>query len=328
MASYRIFCVYTCLSLTLVLLGCSQPQSIVKSEYQYQYTQNKVVDGKLSKNGHYTALLDINNLTLWNNQNRSVVSTWATPFNAYHTAISNDNKRLVIAGKFQIAIFEAGNDQPTRQWDAQSFLDHATVTLIQLHDSGNIVLVGMSDGGILFFDLRKGLHSKFAMHTGPVSQLIYQSSAAIWSASTDGSIALWQPSDGKLLQEHQLPHRVMALAVSDKLMFAADNLYTQKIWTQSDNKVLAELDIARGWLFLKNALFVDNNSKLLTASTKQHIWLWDSQTGKMLSHWQLKIFSLGSHLLDWGINEQGHLQTINSDGILELWPKTRFVGQH
>jgi WD40 repeat protein len=193
MASYRIFCVYTCLSLTLVLLGCSQPQSIVKSEYQYQYTQSKVVDGKLSKNGHYTALLDINNLTLWNNQNRSVVSTWATPFNAYHTAISNDNKRLVIAGKFQIAIFEAGNDQPTRQWDAQSFLDHATVTLIQLHDSGNIVLVGMSDGGILFFDLRKGLHSKFAMHTKPLSQLIYQYPTAIWSVSTDGSIDLWRP---------------------------------------------------------------------------------------------------------------------------------------
>jgi WD40 repeat protein len=320
--------VCTFLALTLALLGCSPPQTIVKSEYQYQYTQSKVVDGKLSENGHYTALLDVHNLTLWNNQSRSVVSTWSTPFNAYHTAISNNGQRLAIAGKFQVTIFEAGSEQPTSQWDVHSFLDHATVTLIQLHDSGDLVLVGMSDGGILFFDLRKGQHSKFAKHTGPVSQVIYQSSAAIWSASTDGSIALWQSADGKLLKEHQLPHRVMALAVSDKLMFAADNLYSQKIWTLGDNSVIAELDIERGWLFLKSALFVDNNTKLLTASTKQHIWLWDSQTGKMLSHWQLKIFSLGSHLLDWGINEQGHLQTINSDGILELWPKTRFVGQH
>jgi len=326
MPSYQILYTYTVMSLTL-LLGCSQPPPIVKSEYQYQYTQSKVVDGKLSKNGHYTALLDVHNLTLWNNQNRSVVNTWSTPFNAYHAAISDSSQRLAIAGKFQVAIFEAGSEQPKGQWNVQSFLDNATVTLIQLHDSGNIVLVGMSDGGILFFDLRNKLHSKFAMHTGPVGQLIYQSSVAIWSASTDGSIALWQTSDGKLLKEHQLPHRVMALAVSDKLMFAADNLHSQKIWTQDDNKVLAELDVERGWLFLKNALFVDNNTKLLTASTKQHIWLWDSQTGKVLSHWQLKVFSLGSHLLDWGINEQGHLQTLNSDGILELWPKTRFIGQ-
>jgi WD40 repeat protein len=328
MTFYRIFYTSIFMSLTLVWLGCSQPQTIVKSEYQYQFTQNKVIDGKLTKNGHYTALLDTHNLTLWNNQNRSVVSTWSTPFNAYHAAISNNGERLAIAGKFQVAIFETGSDQPMSQWDVHSFLEHATVTLIQLHDSGDLVLLGMSDGGILFFDLRNKLHSKFAMHAGPVSQLIYQSSAKIWSASTDGSIALWQPSNGKLLKEHQLPHRVMALAVSDTLMFAADNLYTQKIWTHRDNKVLAKLDVERGWLFLKNDLFVDNNSKLLTASTKQHIWLWDSQTGKMLSHWQLKIFSLGSHLLDWGINEQGHLQTINSDGILELWPKTRFVGQH
>tara|TARA_R110000751_G_scaffold307911_2_gene435273 strand:+ start:85083 stop:86027 length:945 start_codon:yes stop_codon:yes gene_type:complete len=314
------------LTLALTLLGCSQPDAIVKSEFQYQYTQSKVVDGKLSKNGHYTALLDVNNLTLWNNQNRSVVKTWSTPFNAYHTAISNNSQRLAIAGKFQIAIYDVDSDQATSQWDVHSFLDDATVTVIQLHDLGDIVLVGMSDGGILFFDLHKGIHSKFAMHTGPVSQLIYQSSMEIWSASTDGSIAFWQATDGKLVDEKQLPHRVMALAVSEKFMFAADNLYSQKIWTRGDDKVITELDIEHDWLFLKKALFVDNNTKLLTASTKQNIWLWDSHSGKMLSHWQLKIVTLGTHLLDWGINEQGHLQTINSDGILELWPRTHFAG--
>jgi WD40 repeat protein len=231
MTSYQIFRAYTFLILTLALLGCSQPESIVKSEYQYQYTQSKVVDGKLPKNGHYTALLDVHNLTLWNNQNHSVVSTWSTPFNAYHTAISNTNQRLAIAGKFKVAIFEASSDQAISQWDVHSFLDNATVTLIQLHDSGDIVLVGMSDGGILFFDLRNGKHSKFAMHTGPLSQLIYQSTSEIWSASTDGSIALWRATDGKLLKEHQLPHRVMALAVSEKLMFAADDLYTKNMDT-------------------------------------------------------------------------------------------------
>jgi WD40 repeat protein len=328
MTSYRLFCIFAFLLLTLVLLGCSEPKLIVKSEHQYQYTQNKLVDGKLSKNGHYTVLLDVQNLTLWNNQNRSVVRTWPTPFNAYHTAISNTGQRAVIAGKSEVAIFEADSDQLISQWNVQSFLDDATVTLIQLHESGNIVLVGMSDGGVLFFDLLKGQQSKFAMHTGPVSQLIYQSSLAVWSASTDGSIALWQPSDGKLLKEHQLPHRVMAIAVSDKLMFAADNLYTQKIWSQLDNNALTQLDVGRGWLFLKAALFVDNNTKLLTASTKQHIWLWDSQTGQALSQWQLKVYSVGSHILDWGLNQQGHLQTINSDGVLELWPKTRFIGQY
>jgi sugar lactone lactonase YvrE len=59
-----------------------------------------------------------------------------------------------------------------------------------MHDSGNVVLVGMPDSEILFFDLRKSQHSKLAMHTGPVSQLICKSSGKIWSASTDGSITL------------------------------------------------------------------------------------------------------------------------------------------
>ena len=202
MSFYRIFYTSTFLSLSVMLLGWSQPQPIVNSEYQYQLTQSKVVDGKLSKNGHYTALLDVHNLTLWNNHNPSVVNTWSAPINAFHTAMSNNSQRLAIAGKFQVAIFEAGRDQPSSQWNVQSFLDHATFTLIQLHDLGNSVLVGMSDGGISLFNSRIGQHSKFAMHTGPVSQLIYQSSMAIWSASTDGSIALWRPSDGKILKEH------------------------------------------------------------------------------------------------------------------------------
>jgi hypothetical protein len=88
------------LSITLLLSGCSQPQPILKSEYQY--IQSKVVDAKISENGHHTVLLAVHNLTLWNNQNCSVVSAWSTPFKAYHIAISDNSQRLAIAGKLKL----------------------------------------------------------------------------------------------------------------------------------------------------------------------------------------------------------------------------------
>jgi hypothetical protein len=100
------------LSLTLLLSGCSQPQPILKSEYQYQYIQSKVVDAKISENGQHTVLLAVHNLTLWNNQNRSGVSAWSTPFKVHHTAISDNSQRLAIAGKLKLLF---------SKWAATSF---------------------------------------------------------------------------------------------------------------------------------------------------------------------------------------------------------------
>ena len=113
--------------------------------------------------------------------------------------VSADGKRMFTGGADKIV--RAWNlpdaKTPERQYSGHT----AAVNAVALSADGKFLASAGDDETIRFWNQSNGQQTGLiGAHAGPVTSLAFHSSGQVLSASTDGSIKLWQqPSEGKLL---------------------------------------------------------------------------------------------------------------------------------
>ena len=308
------------------LLACEPSNSKQQAISRFQYSERPMVDATLSADGSRALMLSIDGLlSLWDNQSHTLIRVWRDfdlNENVYYAALSRNKQLAAVAGKTHISILNVSSGETLLSWQAKGFDKDATITVLKLGHTDKDVWIGMSDGSIISVDLQNNQQSIFAHHQGPVADInISDNQQHILSSSTDGSVVYWNAANGDMINEREQNYRITSLAIhgASQRVFLSDALKSQLVWSLREQNIISQLSYFRGARTFRESLFVDDGRKLITASSKQKITLWDVKSGEELTQWHTSALSLSSSVFAMAIGHGNQLHTLTSDGVLEVW---------
>jgi WD40 repeat protein len=326
---------FTGLLLLLLLSGCDKAQPSQTSLSQHRLVEGRLVDGALSNDGLLAITLSFNgDLHVWDLVSKQAFVTWRkADFNddIYQLALSGDSQYLLAAGKRQLFLLDVTTGERLLKWQAEAFNPDANISSIHLNDSASQILVGMSDGSISTVDRSNNSMSLFKQHSAEVSEVAFLSSSdQVLSTGHDGELLIWARVTGKVHRRFVLPHRIMSVAIdrANRRLFAADALDNHFI-IEPESTSFTSMDVIGSsvnlqyierYRYFRKALFVKHGNMLITATSKQDMIGWNSQSGAELVHWRLQAYSASTSVIAMAVNSEGRLVTLSSDGAIELWP--------
>jgi WD40 repeat protein len=145
------------------------------------------------------------------------------------------------------------------------------------------------------------------------------------SGGNDGKVLLWQAQTGQPLQQWQLTSRITKVAINDSatLSFASDITGNATLWQSDTGKPISHLDINRRQMNFSSARFVNNDQQLLTGTPSREIFLWQIDSGKRLSRWQVQLSkntqNKGAVVYSAAMIAPGSIVSISSQGLVEYW---------
>jgi len=324
---HRLLIALLCLS----LIACSTELKEFKALSFHKFLEVGVVDADISKDAKITALLDVNqNISIWDNQSHSRLVTFSnTFFNElqYHISLSENQKYIASAGKKYITIFSIETEKVIAAWPVKGFGEDIQITQILLNYAGNNVYIGLNEGSIISVDLKYNKRSIHQIHHSSVTKLaLHDNGQSIFSIGNDGNVMQWHIYSGEVLWSTQFDQRITSFTfdnINDKV-FISDALKSQKIINLTASKSHVSLDYIERFRFFRQAIFLSSGNKLLTASSKFQLSLWDTNTGKEIAFGQVRSYNFGSMILDFSVANNDNVYSISSDGVLEIWHSDNF----
>ena len=317
--------------LCLSLIACSDELKEFKAQSFHKFVEVGVVDADLSKDAKITALLDINqNISIWDNQSHSQLVTFSnTFFNElqYHISLSDNQKYIASAGKKYITIFSIETEKVVASWPVKGFGEDIQITQILLNHAGNKIFIGLNEGSIISVDLKYNKRSIHKIHNTSVTKLMmHHNGQSIFSIGNDGIVAQWHVYSGEVLWSTGFDQRITSFAFdnTNEKVFISDALKSQKIINLTASKSHVSLDYIERFRFFRQAIFLSSGNKLLTASSKYQLSLWDTSTGNEIAFGQVRSYNFGSMILDFSMAINDNVYSISSDGVLEVWHDDNF----
>ncbi|MCJ8274700.1 MAG: hypothetical protein MJK04_35535, partial [Psychrosphaera sp.] len=281
-------------SVLLLLNACSEPLPKLTPVFTQQYANEPLLDAQLSKDATLSAMLSVSqNVLLIDNQSQKQIHHWDSDkfdFQVDFLALSANKTVLGTAGENSVIIWDTQTGKSVARWQVKGFDQDSKISAFFISKSGEIVLVGMTEGSVLTFDLKNSKQSMFAIHDGTVKKLMLTDDGHnIVSGGTDGVVAYWQTLDGKIIQSLEQRFRITALAIDEtsQRLFISDALGEQYVWDLVKQQRVTELDYFERWRWFREAVFVPGD-RVITSSPKREITLWDINTGKALKLSQIK----------------------------------------
>ncbi|ABE56758.1 WD-40 repeat [Shewanella denitrificans OS217] len=326
---------FTALLLLFLLSGCDKAPPSQTSLSQHRLVEGRLVDGALSKDGLLAVTLSLNgDVNVWDLVSKQAFVTWRkADFNddIYQLMLSGDKQYLLAASQRQLFLLDVTTGERLLNWQAEAFNPDANISSIHLNYSASQILVGMSDGSINTVDRSSNSLSLFKQHSAEVSAVAFLSSSdQVLSTGHDGELLIWATATGKVHRRFALPHRIMSLAIdsANRRLFAADALDNHFIIDPESASFSSmdalgasvNLQYVERYRYFRRALFVKHGNMLITATSKQDMIGWDSQSGAELVHWRLQAYSASTSVTAMAVNGEGQLVTLSSDGAIELWP--------
>jgi WD40 repeat protein len=323
---------FKCLLLTCMVVGCSEPDITIEAKSSHRFTEGTVVAAALSKDTEMVAILtDDNQASVWLTGNTKLLQTWNSSHmgdEVLHIALSGDKKRLCVAGYWSVTMLDVVEGRVITSWDVQGFADSATVSALHIDQTGENVLVGMSDGAVLSVDMNSQKALKLDHHENKITRLLYANdNRYALSGSTDKNFAYWRTDTGEIGYQHIFRSRVTALALDTQSnqLFVSDALYSHWILDSRTGNKLAKLIFFERFRYFRRGYFTQNGNVLVTSSPKSNVTLWNARTGEELIAWQIKRFTANATVLAMAQNTADELVTLSSDGVIQVWDYRQFL---
>jgi len=307
-------------------MGCNDELKEIKATSFHKFIEIGVVDADLSDDATLSALLDINqNISIWDNTSyKTIVEFPSLNFKElqYHIALSSNKEVLASAGKKYITIFSVITGKVIASWQVKGFDEDIQITKVLLNDSGDSIYIGLNEGSIVNVDLKYNKRSLHKIHNSSVTKLtMHDNGQSIFSVANDGNVVQWHVYTGEIIWSNEFSNRITSFAHDrfNEKVFVSDALKTQKIINITSSASDISLDYMQRFRFFRQAIFLSNGRKLLTASSKFQLSLWDTQSGREIGYGNVRSYNFGSMILDFAVTKHEDVYSISSDGVLEVW---------
>ncbi|MBQ4848310.1 hypothetical protein [Pseudoalteromonas sp. MMG005] len=313
------------LLLLCTLLGCSDP-FVAQAQKRYVLSEERVLDGKLSHDGEWAALvMEGPSVNIWDVRSKKVVFSLAKEAlpTTIRTFLFNKQHRLIIvAGSNVLQLWDINTGNLEGTLNVSGFDELARITTLQLSLDARLVGIGMTDGSVTLFNRENKQARRIVPHTSNVTHIHFlPDNIGVLSAAHDGYVKAWAMDEGNTLYSVRYPSRISTLSVArtGNDMFVSDSLKTQQVLNVSNGKLSKQLDYMSRFKWFRHALFLSGSPYLLTSSPKSELTVWHMSSGKEVLSWHIEAESMGTTLFDMIELSSGRLVTLNSEAVVEHW---------
>jgi WD40 repeat protein len=307
------------LATSCLLLACAQGP-----ETQLQVATQGLLSGDISPNGelavigsihHGGSLWDLKNderLYAWNHAQGSLSSIRAT-------SISGNGKFAVTTVENSMVLWDTVSGKSIQFWEAPD-----RILSITLNWDGNKALMGLRDGRVSYFDMKRGQ----AIHN-----FKHQAEVRITDLSKDGSIGLtgsddktariWDLKQGVEIFAMTLTNQIKnaALSPSGALAFTTAQREDSLVWETKTGKTRYKL--ANRYTNYTASVFSENEQFLSAGTFQGEVKRWHIATGEETNAWQAtprKAYGGAASKAILSIVEvSGKIAVLTSDGMLQTF---------
>lgn len=317
----------------LCLSGCQSDDKLFQSNKQVDIGE-ALIDGAFSANGQKLLLLTSNNqVKLWNVKSATYqmeLPQEHLPSPVRSLTLSYDASIALVMGDNDVAIYRL---EPFEYIGKMRFEGQSPLARISSYALSNDKLrfvTGMEDGTINMAQLDTGINNSFRPHRQRVTHLLFEpNNDFLYSGSLDGQIAKWRFAEPKALYSTIFQHRITSLAFDQKRdrLFVSDGLREQIVYDSQTFVPHVKLDYLSRFKPFRNAVFDSTGQLLITAGTKRQLTFWNMKNGEDLGMWEFSTKKDSAFLIAMAEIADGQLHTLNSEGILEIWPLEKLTKQ-
>nr|WP_106404029.1 PQQ-binding-like beta-propeller repeat protein [Paraglaciecola hydrolytica] len=310
----------------MLLTACGELTNT--AEQTFHHADEGIDAANISPDGTLAVISNLSNgISVWDlakNEKRYIWNHQGEGNNlVVNIHIAFDNSYAVTSDQDAFALWNLANGEPEGFWR----IDESNIRDIAVANQGNGILVGRSNGKVMFFEPRTGRRLEFLGHTEKTNSVdLSPNGFYALSGGNDYVAYLWDTRTGQVVYKFDHPSRVTKVALDDegRFAFTADSKRDARIWDLSTGREVSNLRYFERQKIFSTAVFSKDGKYLLTGSPARRLNLWDVQSGDEIKSWRVTpragsqpqtavVFAVGFLADNKVISE-------SSSGLAEIWP--------
>lgn len=309
----------------LFLTGCGLQTD--KASLSFQHAEDGTQAADISANGLISVVSSIDlGLLVWDLEFNQKIYQWGVGGEGANLIsnikIAHDASFVVSSDRDSFALWNLQNGEPEGFWR----IDESTIRDVAVANQGDGILVGRSNGKVLFFEPFTGRRIEFLGHQEKINSVdLSPNGRYALTGSNDYVAYLWDTQTGQVVYRFDHPTRVTKVAIEPqgRYLFTADSQKAARIWDAQTGKEVSNLSFLQRQKIFTAVEFSEDGTKLLTGSPDRHLSLWDVASGELLQSWRVKPneHSIGKSAIVYGVGFYNENQVISesSSGWAEVW---------
>jgi len=298
-----------------------------KEEQRWEIEPSGTTSFALSRDGRFALLYSKQkHLLLWDleeDQELAQLGQQDPDANSVSKIRISDNGRYAItASQLNFAVWDLSWTQAEGLWSISDGL----IRDVDISSNGEKVLLGLSNGKAIYVDLVTGRRLEFLAHREKVNSVALSSNGRFaLSGGNDYKAYLWDTETGLVVRQFEHEQRVnrVALQRDGELAFTSDGGNQAIVWDLSNADNQTPLKSWSRQLIFSSARFSDDGSKLVTGTPAGQVNVWDTQSGKRISKYQVEPLKdtrpPRAVVYDAAFDSQQRVITATSAGIAQAW---------
>ena len=310
---------------SVLLSACSVPET--EPEERWLHAEDGAYAADISPNGEYSVVSGVDNgINVWHNKDNNLLFYWQHQSEGNNLVlaihISADNKFVVTSDREAFALWSIESGEPVGFWR----IHESTIRDVAVTNNGTGILVGRSNGKVMYFEPETGRRLEFLGHQERINSVdISPNGEYALTGGNDYVAYLWSTRTGQIIHTFTHSSRISSVTLDDegRFAFTADSKQGAKIWNAQTGAQMSNLQyIARQKIFT-DAVFSDDGKYLLTGSPSRNIYLWDVKNGEQVDEWKVAA-KQGTRpatavVYAVGFVDKKTILSESSSGLAEMW---------
>ncbi|MDF2179238.1 hypothetical protein P2G88_13340 [Aliiglaciecola sp. CAU 1673] len=307
------------------MAACSLPGS--EALESHIHAEGGSLAAAISQDGTLSIVSSIEQgLKVWDLKNNKIKFEWRHQGEGDNLVanihIAFDKAFAVTADREAFALWNLSTGDPEGFWR----IDESSVRAVAVADGGQALLVGRSNGKVLFFEPATGRRLEFLGHQERINSLdLSPNGFYALTGSNDYVAYLWDTRSGQVIFSFQHPSRVTKVALDPwgRYAFTADSKDNARIWDLRNGQQVSQLHFLERQKIFTAAKFSEDGKYLLTGSPARGLNLWQVATGNEEKGWRVAPRE-GSKpqsavVYDVGFLTSRRVLSESSSGLAEVW---------
>lgn len=311
----------------LTLIAVSGCFHSTREAQRWELEPGGVTSFSLSREGRFALIAStMHGIALWDlTQNKQLANFgYQDPDKntVLSSRISDNNQYAITATSQNFAVWDLAWGVAEGLWS----ISDGMIRDVDISNKGQKILLGLSNGKVLFIDLGTGRRLEFLAHAEKINSVsLSPNGKYALSGGNDHNAYFWDTQSGQIISKFALEYRITRVALhrSGEYAFSSDAKDNAVVWDLSNGSRISELSMIQRFPNFSAARFSDDASQLATGTPSGRVALWDSKTGENLGNWlaqgQQNKRPSGAVVYDVAIDPTGRVISGTSAGIAQAW---------